>query len=850
MVCLPVDDPFNFSSPIPNPRNVAEASSHPLSDSGDDSDEASEPAEPRSVQSAGNQTAEAASSSEGPRDEMAYLAIEEMSEEEHLKLALELSMQEAQPESVASVSENAEAGRSSAGLQTDAGGANPTGGAEVDNSGEAGQVAASRGSQEREKEPPAIDPQALFRRMLLESFASDVGWMHRCSGLEAVPILQLLARLASERAPGGTLGLYGFDVRRLVEAMLRELNLGNPLPVESRSDWGEVAVLTLKFFAFVLTDWEGADGELGMGAEGHKRKTRSDLPRASDGPKEALRQPGLLEYLLSVLQRLVPEFAKPKREKAGGAGHDQQGALLHSRHDKTLSSLQPFFPDAYTRAHGRGVFAEFPKLVLGAALDLAEALTESGLKIDGGALAAKDGTAPEGPWVDVLCSYIYCSQTHFVRDSARHVLLQACGGHKPAFNLARDSWLLGKELQQLQRLSDKSDAFQRPLPHDKSVKLVKCLGVLAETAEKRPRSWQWFCAPGKTPDALTFLLRVTYFLTEEAVLQALKLLALALAEEKEDGGPASARPSAEFLFGNATELERFVRFFLLDFGAKAVRAQARAVLQNAWLRADSETQRGALLASIVDTIPELSSYGTNVHEISALLKWLFAKGAERDPSGWSAALASAGVSARVLGALRTHNRLLETHPNGRAYGTLQSLIEFDGYYLESEPCTACNNVEVPFSKLKLESIKQETKYTDNRILVRCPSSYTLESFSMAVHDARRSKSVKVLRLYYNNRAASDLSELKGNWALWKKVKSYHLAPNQAELKAELTVPVTGCNFMFEFAELYENLQASSLEHLQVGPAFYLVTSSNMCLLLGSYLIIARQVLQRQGKPTC
>jgi hypothetical protein len=85
---------------------------------------------------------------------------------------------------------------------------------------------------------------------------------------------------------------------------------------------------------------------------------------------------------------------------------------------------------------------------------------------------------------------------------------------------------------------------------------------------------------------------------------------------------------------------------------------------------------------------------------------------------------------------------------------------------------------------------------------------------MTVHDARRSKSVKVLNLYYNNRLVDDLSELKNNWSLWKHAKSFHLAFNQTELKVEFPIPITACNFMIELDPFYENLQASSLESLQ------------------------------------
>ena len=36
---------------------------------------------------------------------------------------------------------------------------------------------------------------------------------------------------------------------------------------------------------------------------------------------------------------------------------------------------------------------------------------------------------------------------------------------------------------------------------------------------------------------------------------------------------------------------------------------------------------------------------------------------------------------------------------------LQELVDLDGYYLEREPCTTCNDPEIPYSNLKLNNIK-------------------------------------------------------------------------------------------------------------------------------------------------
>ena len=44
--------------------------------------------------------------------------------------------------------------------------------------------------------------------------------------------------------------------------------------------------------------------------------------------------------------------------------------------------------------------------------------------------------------------------------------------------------------------------------------------------------------------------------------------------------------------------------------------------------------------------------------------------------------------------LKSQNTTLATHPNSNIYGSLSQLVEFNGYYLESDPCLVCNNPEV------------------------------------------------------------------------------------------------------------------------------------------------------------
>ena len=43
--------------------------------------------------------------------------------------------------------------------------------------------------------------------------------------------------------------------------------------------------------------------------------------------------------------------------------------------------------------------------------------------------------------------------------------------------------------------------------------------------------------------------------------------------------------------------------------------------------------------------------------------------------------------------LRSQNSILSSHANSAIYTSLSQLVDFSGYYLESDPCLVCNNPE-------------------------------------------------------------------------------------------------------------------------------------------------------------
>lgn len=576
-----------------------------------------------------------------------------------------------------------------------------------------------------------------------------------------------------------------------------------------------------------------------------------------------LRQQAFVNYLMDILQQLVHVFKSQNVNFDNGLGSIPGtgcGALLVVRRELPAGNFSPFFSDSYAKSHRLDIFADYHRLLLENGFRLVYSLVrpekhdkaaekERGHKISSAKELKLDG------YQDVLCSYINNPNTSFVRRYARRLFLHLCGS-KTHYYSVRDTWQFSSEVKRLYKYKNKSDGFQNNIPYERSVKILKCLSTVAEVAAARPRNWQKYCL--RHGDVLPFLMEGLFCFSEESVVQTLKLLNLAfytgkdtihylqksevtetgsnsskagaqsLESKKKKGEDATEsgqdksyldmEPVIEIFFGKGGDiLEQFIDCFLLEWNSSCVRAEAKCVLFGIWHHGKQSFKEN-LLMTLLRKMKSLPMYGQNIVEYTELVTCFLGRIPDNVPKQQRAEILDRCLSTDVIRSifetLCSQNELLANHPNSRIYNVLSTLVEFDGYYLESEPCVACSMPEVAYSRMKLESLKSETKFTDNRIIVKCSGSYTIQNVTMNVHDARKSKSVKVLNLYYNNRPVADLSELKNNWSLWKRAKSCHLAFNQTELKVDFPIPITACNFMIELDSFYENLQALSLEPLQ------------------------------------
>ncbi|XP_047102506.1 protein purity of essence [Schistocerca piceifrons] len=248
-------------------------------------------------------------------------------------------------------------------------------------------------------------------------------------------------------------------------------------------------------------------------------------------------------------------------------------------------------------------------------------------------------------------------------------------------------------------------------------------------------------------------------------------------------------------------LTRFVRTFLLETNATAVRWQTHALLLGIF-KHSQEAECDILLEIMWSLWPQLSAFGRKAAQYVDLLGY-FTLNTENLPRDLSEYVEEA------VNLLQAQNRVLSCHPNSNLYSQVAQFVELDGFYLESEPCLVCNNPEVPYTSIKLSTIKIDSKFTTHTQIVKLIGSHTISRITLRISELKRTKMVRTINIYYNNRTVQAVVELKNKPAMWNKAKKVTLTSGQTESKIDFPLPIVACNLMIEYADFYENIQAST-----------------------------------------
>ncbi|XP_014478762.1 PREDICTED: protein purity of essence isoform X5 [Dinoponera quadriceps] len=659
-----------------------------------------------------------------------------------------------------------------------------------------------------------------IRLLLLDRFTQFVPNLINVRGVLAIPFMQVVLMLTSD--------LDGQDerdkacVERLLQMLVKELEMDKPDTnnICERSNKREVHLVIMRLLSVL------------MSRSKYATKTSSDNPNfVSQTTAAILSKAGIIDYCLTLLQALLDYWKTTTTEEPGTM---IGGQLLKEHLTASPPDMSPFFLRQYVKGHAGDVFEPYPQL-----------LTEMVLRLPYQVHKYAESTvvqpAFEQPWYFYLCEYMMSYQTPFVRRQVRKLLLFICG-NKEKYRQLRDLHALISHVQSVQQCCSTGGydpLHARPhsinLPYDSLVELIEHLKCCVEIATSRTGNWQRFCLKQNT--VLSYLFSISTLLDEGVSPTVLQLLQCAICsnnkskeakdtrskdsksatgtkerrerEKSEDSDTEAKFEEAQCLTlveqiqkqVHPALLIKFIQTFLLETNNTNVRWQAHSLILAIYKNCGPSDQE-VLLDLLWRLWPLLPAYGRKAAQFVDLLGYFCLKTPHAGKKMHT-------YMEQAVAVLHAQNQLLARHPNANLYVNLAQFVELDGYYLESEPCLVCNNPEVSMATIKLSSIKVDSKFTTTTQIVKLVGSHTISRITLRIGDLKRTKMVRTINVYYNNRSVQAVVELKNKPAMWHKAKKITLAQGQTEVKMEFPLPIVACNLMIEYADFYENIQASS-----------------------------------------
>ncbi|XP_022084216.1 E3 ubiquitin-protein ligase UBR4-like isoform X1 [Acanthaster planci] len=654
-----------------------------------------------------------------------------------------------------------------------------------------------------------------LRLMLLDRLLQYLPELRDVGGVRAIPFMQVVLMLSSDLDIEEDKDRHSLG--SLLSTMLAELNLRRRdfADVAERTAFHEVQLIIMRLLSVFMSRTKS----------GTKAASESST-LISHATASALLSWGAVDYCLLILKALLDHWKETDVDEDASGGSSN---LLKPHPTSSPPDMSPFFLRQYVKGHAGDVFEAYPQL-----------LTEMVLRLPYQMKKICDATPSVGvpvfdqAWFYYLCEYMMTQQTPFVRRQVRKLLLFICGS-KDKYRQLRDLHTLESHLRDIKSICsqnglelDNTSNVPITLPYDTLITLIEHLKACQEIAASRTLNWQKFCHKDET--VLSSLQQASFYLDEGVSPLLLQLLTCALcgnktssskhkkskekAEKSEGRRDKSSEDSQRHddslcqslinqlnRLAGRDSLSRFVRQHLLESNNTSVRWQAHGLLLHIF-RSSQFSQQEQLLELMWELWPELSSYGRKAAQFVDLLGYFSLK------APYSAQKSQQYVQ-KAAALLKTQNQCLANHPNSTIYNMLSGLVQFDGYFLESDPCLVCNNPEVPFSNLKLTTLKVDSRYTANSQIVKLVGTHTIAKVSLRISDLKRTKMVRTINIYYNNRTVQSVVELKNKPTMWHKARKCQLAAGQTELKVEFPLPIVAANLMIEYADFYDNLTASA-----------------------------------------
>ncbi|KAI6653919.1 E3 ubiquitin-protein ligase UBR4 isoform X2 [Oopsacas minuta] len=261
--------------------------------------------------------------------------------------------------------------------------------------------------------------------------------------------------------------------------------------------------------------------------------------------------------------------------------------------------------------------------------------------------------------------------------------------------------------------------FINNIDYHSQISILQCISICLECGINRPENWQLYCTQNNI--TLPYLLLLSRNLHEEIAGSILHLVCCAICGfdfvvDKTFGtNPTSTVESkstfpdylgigkrvfpnkqlveqllhiSESIFGkeNNISLRNIVSYFLLDAKSLTLRVLSQAFFW-AVFSTSVRLDKNILLGLFWSMSEYMLTFGQKATQFVELLSHCTLVSPPEE-------IQDNGCITLSVNLLKRLNEKVFSHPNSNIYQILSTIVELDGYFLESQPCLICNNPEV------------------------------------------------------------------------------------------------------------------------------------------------------------
>lgn len=660
-----------------------------------------------------------------------------------------------------------------------------------------------------------------LRIAILENLVDNFHLLDDIDGKQVIPFMQVILMLTTDL--DGSQDQERNVMSKLLSACIEKLEMNPPTQASklaTRSAKSEVQLILLRFVGILMGKIKTLSSK--SNSANVSAATVDNIQFVASTTASHLLRCGGIVYCLGLLKAFLPYWKHNVTADNGSSsqpngsiqittsGGTPTNSLLKPTAFGPVPDMQPFFARQYIKGLA-DIFEMYPQVLTEMAMRLPYQILKLTNSSHQTQPMQQQHTYDSADMQSILCEYMMHMNAPVLRRQVRKLLLYMCG-NKERYRKLRDLHSLNEHMKSIKTSTNLNNMNYQTL-----VSMIDRLKACFEVASARTGNWQRFCLlnTDTLPALLALscqqinheqistiilqLLQAAVVSQQSLVVQEQQQPSLTGAQSKKDRkdrdkseenegvgaeskfDPANCTLLVQQIFQQVpiSSLNLFMKTFLLEANSVSIRWLAHGLIY-ALYENSNEANKIKLLQILWELWPLLPAYGKRAPQFVDLIGFF--------TLNTKTALHTLPEKiTKAVKLLREQNELVAKHPSAPLYNALGQFLELDGYYLESEPCLICNNIDQSMSIIKLTSIKMDSKFTTNSNIIKLINSHVISKIILRIGDLKKTKMVRTINVYYNSRNVQAVVELKNRPSMWHRAKSVTLQSGQTDVRKFYTL---------------------------------------------------------------